>query len=161
MKVARNPQRFHTADRYAAFIMTKKRLTDLIEKDLINYPVWKHWTENDIELVSTSSDRQLTENSTEGHIVLTEFVLNNGNKLNGFCSPQDTSGLDYVQPVLFTPNGHVNLYQDTGWDNNSEQAALKQIGLTKNQVFPIKFQTKVKCDNEFYSGTKLDFNRNK
>ena len=141
--------------------MTKKRLTDLIEKDLTDHPVWKHWTENDIELVCTSSNKELNENSHDGHLVLTEFTFNNGTTATGFCSPQDTSGLDYVQPVLFTSNGQVNFYKDNDWDLKSEQIVLKQIGLTKDQVFPIKFQTKVKCDNEFYFGTLVDFNKDK
>jgi hypothetical protein len=81
--------------------------------------------------------------------------------MTGFCSPQETSELDYVQPVIFTRNGQVNLYQDNGWDNNAEQTALKQIGLTKDQFFPIKFQTKVKCDNQFYSWIVIDLNKDK
>lgn len=141
--------------------MTEKRLIDLNEKDLIDYPIWKHRMENDIEMVCKSSDKEITEGTTDGHIVLTEFILNNGTKLNGFCSPQDTSGLDYVQPVLFTQNGQVNLCRNNCWDNKAEQIALKQIGLTKHQVFPIMFKTKIKCHNEFYSGTLLDFNKDK
>lgn len=140
--------------------MTVKRLIELSEKDLTSNPVWKCWTQEGEEFVSATHDKSISENSTDGHIVLTEFVLHNRTRFTGFCSPQDPSGLDYIQPVLFTQNGQVNLYLDNGWDNKAEQAALTKIGLTKDNVFPIKFETKVKCDNKFYYGTILDFNKN-
>jgi hypothetical protein len=141
------------------YYMVEKQLIELTKADLAYSPVWKCWTDKGVEFVSATQCKSISGNSCDNHIVLTEFVLNNGAIFTGFCSPQDPSGLDYIQPVLFTQNGQVNLHQENAWDNRTEQTALSQIGLAKESVFPIKYQTKIKCDNKFYSGRMLDFNK--
>jgi hypothetical protein len=138
--------------------MSVKRLKELSENDLTSNPVWRVWEQDEEEFVSVSNDKCISENSNHVYIVLTEFILNNRTRFTGFCSPQDPSGLDYIQPVLFTQNGQVNIYMDNGWDNKAKQDALRKIELTKDHVFPIEFETKIKCENRFYFGKILDFN---
>lgn len=139
--------------------MNKKRLTDLVNTDLLHHHVWEHWLEDDIEYVAPTDKTEINEDSTKGHIVLTNFILNNGIKLTGFCSPQDTSGLDYIQPVMFTEKGQVELWKDSGWTMADKKTALKKIGLDLKDIFPIKYKALTKCDNKFYEGTLLDFNK--
>lgn len=140
-------------------IMTTKRIIDLTQKDLLDNNVWEHWSDSLIEYVRPSNNLSLSETSVNGHIVLTTFLLNNKTSLFGFCSPQDPSGLDYIQPVALTSNGQVHFYKETPWTLEEEKAALNAIGLQKSDIFPIQFQTKVNCDNKTYNGTILDFNK--
>jgi hypothetical protein len=93
--------------------METKRLIDLTQKDLLDNNVWEHWSDNLIEYVRPSNNLSLSETSVNGHIVLTTFLLNNKKSLFGFCSPQDPSGLDYIQPVVLTSNGQVHFYKET------------------------------------------------
>ena len=91
--------------------------------------------------------------------MLTKFKLANGTKLKGFCSPQDTSGLDYTQPVIFTENGQFRFWRDDDWTTPEQEKELKKIGLNWQEVFPVEFETMVMCDNEFYKGKIADFNK--
>ena len=140
--------------------MEKRRLTNLTKNDLLSNQVWEHWMVDNIEFVIPSDSKEIHENDNKGYIVLTVFNLNNGRELIGFCSPQDTSGLDYIQPIIFTDNGQVELWRDNDWNNDDKDRAFKKFGLTWKDIFPIRFKTKVKCDGEFYSGKIFDFNKN-
>ena len=56
--------------------------------------------------------------------------LANGDRYEGYCSPQDLSGLDYVQPVIFLKNISMNIYKE--WDQ------LKTVFNIEKSIFPIK-----------------------
>jgi hypothetical protein len=135
-----------------------KRLTDLTSSDLLSGQVWEHWTKDNVEYVKPTDKTEITEVSNIGHIVLTEFTLNNMTKYFGFCSPQDTSGLDYIQPVIFTDNGQVAFYKDNEWTEDEKDKALEKFRLNWQAVFPVDYVTKIKCDNKLHSGRILDFN---
>ena len=64
----------------------------------------------DLEFVSPADKEEVSENDIDGYIVLTQFILQDKTEHLGFCSPQDTSGLDYIQPVIITKNGHLPFY---------------------------------------------------
>jgi len=138
--------------------MTQKRLIDLTLSDLIKFNIWETWIENGIEYVRPSTDIEIFEDSNIGHIVLTDFTLQNKTKFIGFCSPQDPSGLDYLQPVILSDNGHVEFWKDNGWTLEDKQVIFNKLRITDKSLFPIRFETKVKCNNNYYSGTILDFN---
>ncbi|MEP6262496.1 MAG: hypothetical protein ABJ092_13025 [Gillisia sp.] len=141
--------------------MEMKQLINLKESDLLNRPVWEHWTEGNIEYVKPTYKKEIYESGTKGFIVLTSFTLKNGTSLNGFCSPQDSSGLDYIQPVIFSENEQVALWRDGGWTTADQNNELKKLGLAKEEIFPIVFRTMVKCEEEFYQNTIEDFNKKK
>jgi hypothetical protein len=141
--------------------MDKKRLDRLTKIDLINKPVWEHWYVGDLEYVKPSDLIELSETDIKGHIVITEFLLKCGEKLIGFCSPQDNSGIDYIQPVILTDKGQVNLYSDNEWTSSMKVQELKKIGLDWNEVFPIEYKARVKCDGNIYNGIIYDFNKGK
>ncbi len=141
--------------------MKTKRLKDLTQNDLLHRQVWEHWIENNIEFVRPYDKDEICANNDKGFIVLTTFNLNNGIELNGFCSPLDTSGLDYIQPVILTDNGQFEFWKDNDWSMQENEKELQKIGLNWQEIFPVVFMTMVKCENEFYQGRIVDFNRNK
>lgn len=63
--------------------MKKKRLTSLTKSDLVVRSVWEHWTEADVEHVSPSGETEINDLNNKGYIVLTDFTLNNGAKVDG------------------------------------------------------------------------------
>jgi hypothetical protein len=135
-----------------------KRLDSLIKFDLIKKPVWEHWYDQDIEYVKQSDLNELTETDNKGHIVLTGFLLNNGIQLIGFCSPQDTSGIDYIQQVIFSNKGQFNIYKDAGWTSEQKEEEMKKLDLDWKDIFPLVYKTQIRCDGAFYEGKILDFN---
>ncbi|MBI5914767.1 MAG: hypothetical protein HY842_05275 [Bacteroidetes bacterium] len=141
--------------------MTNKRLTALTQDDLLDKRVWEHWYEDNTEYVKQSDKEEIFEDSDIGHIVLTDFMLNNQTKHLGYCSPQDPSGIDYIQPTIFTDNGQVEFYNDIGWTSDNKRKALEKLRLDWQDVFPIVYKTRIKCDGEFYSGIIVDFNEGK
>lgn len=138
-----------------------KKLKDLEQNGLIEKPVWEHRYFLDEEYVRPSDKTELTEDTNLGYIVLTDFVLINGIKLIGFCSPLDTSGLDYIQPVIFTPDGQLIIFKENDWTNAEKLTELEKLNLTADQVFPITYVTRIPCDGSVYRGTILDFNQGK
>jgi hypothetical protein len=139
----------------------KKQLIDLTSSDLLDRNVWEHWTENNIEFVRPVDKSEISEESNIGYIVLTDFTLNNRTKYLGFCSPQDTSGLDYIQPVIFTDFGQVEFWRNNDWTEDDKKKVLEKLGLDSRDIFPIVYKTRKKCDNKLYSGTIADFNKSK
>jgi len=139
--------------------MKPKRLIDITEKDMFNKPVWEYWIENETELVRQTDRKEISEFSPNAYIVLTKFKLANGTELKGFCSPQDKSGLGYTQPIILTENGQFIFWKDDDWTMSEKDKELKKISLNWQEVFPVEFEAMVMCDNEFYKGKILDFNR--
>lgn len=135
-----------------------KKVLDLVSIDLLNKNVWRHWNENGVEYVEPSEAIEVYENSNEVFIVLTEFTLNNKVKYLGFRSPQDGSGLDYIQPVMFTNMGQVELWKDISWTVREKDEALRKIGYNVKDVFPINYKTMIKSDGKFLQGSIVNFN---
>jgi hypothetical protein len=139
--------------------MDKKLLKDITVSDLLDYSVWEFWIEDKIEYVKPDSKKEISEKDNVGYIVLTDFELSNKSKFIGFCSPQDTSGLDYIQPVLLTDKGQIVFYRDSEWTNDEKIKELQKIGHDTNDVFPVFYRTRIKCDGKFYNGILKDFNK--
>jgi hypothetical protein len=136
----------------------KKHLVDLTINDLLANPVWKHWYENGIEFIEPSTLKEISENDDSYYVVLTEFLANNGRKYFGFCSPQDLSGLDYIQPVIISELGQVDLYTESP-THKYETFVLSKLRINKSDLFPLRYITKVKCDNQYIENSLLDFNK--
>ena len=138
--------------------MEKMKIKNLSVSDLLKWPVWRYWTTGEMEFVQSETIQEITEISDNCYIVLTEFILNNKIKFIGFCSPQDFSGLDYIQPVILTKVGQVNLYKELAFDEDDKLKDITKLGYTFEEVFPIYFHVKISCDGEFRSGKVADFN---
>ncbi len=139
--------------------MAAKRLIELTISDLQSSPIWEHWYEGDIEFIRPTTMKEIAEDSNSGHIVLTDFIFNNGQEFIGFCASQDTSGLDYIQPVIIVENGQVEFWKDIDWTAEEKEEALNKLGLEWQEVFPIHYMTQVQCDGKYFSGTIIDFNK--
>lgn len=134
------------------------KLVDFREEELLENEVWKHFIVENVEFIQNSNKTEVYENSENSYIVLTEFNLNNGQKYIGYCSPQDASGIDYIQPVIFTKKGQFAFYKDGNWSEKDKKEAFSFLGLNFTEIFPVKYETKVLCDGKFLIGKILDFN---
>jgi hypothetical protein len=141
--------------------MSTKLLNYLAKSDLISQPVWEHWYEGEIEYAKPSILIELTEMNNKGHIVMTDFILRNGMKLIGFCSPQDASSIEYIQPVMLTDKGQISLFKDEGWTFSQKIKELQKLDLAWKNVFPLEYKTRIRCDGNYYEGIILDFNKGK
>jgi hypothetical protein len=145
--------------RVACYAMTdSKLLNSLTVEDLTRQPCWKFFMLDNIEFVLPVEKEGISETDSDNYIVLTEFFLNDKTKHFGFCSPQDTSGLDYIQPVIITSNGHLPLYFDTIKNLDLPELTNKIINKEIDKVFPLTFITRIKCDKEYYEGKLDNFN---
>ena len=136
----------------------RSNLQHISQSDIIKHPVWRHWYDDGMEYVEAQNKSAVSESSTSSYIVLTEFKLNNKTTLTGFCSPQDFSGLDYIQPVILIGDYHLPLFREGEWSDQEQLDALKKLGVTKGEAFPIIYRSKVSCDGIFKGGTLTDFN---
>lgn len=143
---------------YKTIKMVKKRLLDLSKADLLENQVWEYWMADNIEYVRASDKTEVNEGTNSTHIVLTDFFFNNKTKHVGFCSPHDSGGLDYIQPVVFFDKGQVEFYKESDWTENEKNKALLKLGLNWEDVFPVLYQSRVKCDRKILSGVLKNFN---
>lgn len=126
--------------------------------DLLENQIWEYWMENKIEYVGASNKTEVTDGNNITHIVVTDFIFNNKTKHIGFCSPQGEGGLDNIQPVVFYGKGQVEFYRENDWSENEKNKALAKLGFSFNDVFPVVYTTRVKCDRKLFSSTLVDFN---
>jgi hypothetical protein len=143
---------------YKSIEMVKKRLLDLLKADLLENQVWEYWMADNIEYVRASDKTEVNENSNITHIVLTDFFFNNKTKHVGFCSPHDSGELDYIQPVVFFDKGQVEFYKESDWTETEKNKALLKLGLNWNDVFPVLYKSRVKCDRKILAGVLKNFN---
>lgn len=136
-----------------------KLLKDLTKDDILKFKIWEHWIENRLEYVKPTKRIQISESENKGFIVQTDFELKNNSKFSGFSSPMDTSGLDYIQPVIITERGQVLFWKDEGWKNDEKEIELSKLGLKQSEVFPISYKSLIPIDGIFYKGVIEDFNK--
>lgn len=141
--------------------MDRKRLTELTIDDLLENEVWEYWMADNIEYVRASDKTVITEDSNTAYIVATDFVFKNRSKHIGFCSPQDTGDLDRIQPVIISGNGQIEFYKENDWSEDDANKVFTSLGLERQNVFPIVYTTRIKCNRELFTGTLTDFNENK
>ena len=143
---------------YKVLKMNRKRLSDLSTADLLENQIWEYWMENNTEFVKASNKTEVTDGKNVTHIVVTDFIFNNKSKHLGFCSPQGDGGLDNIQPVVFIGKGQVEFYKENDWTESEKNKALFKLGLNFNDVFPVIYHTRIKCDRKIFSGTLTNFN---
>lgn len=138
--------------------MNRKRLCDLSAADLLENPVWEYGMDANIEYVSASDKTEIADDSNIIHIVVTDFIFNNKSKHIGFCSPPGPTGLDNIQPVVFSAKGQVEFYKETDWTEDEKNKALRKLGHDWNDIFPVVYTTRIKCGRKLHNGTILNFN---
>jgi len=138
--------------------MNRKRIIDLTTEDLLENQVWEYWMADNIEYVRASDKTEISEDSNVAFIVLTDFIFKNKTKHIGFCSPQETGSLDRIQPVILTKKGQVELYKESEWSESEKNKALSKLGFEEQDIFPIVYTTKVKCNWKLFTSSLTDFN---
>jgi hypothetical protein len=134
-----------------------KPLRDLTIDDLHMTPVWQSLGGADEEaLVVPTRRTTLSESDQDTFLAVTEFVLGNGQRHLGFCSPTDDSGLDYVQPVIVTTKGQVTLWFHEPPSQGLLADQWSRLGVPETDVFPIKYECPVPVDGRTVKGTIPD-----
>ena len=124
-----------------------KRLSELTPEDLIASKVWKFWRDaQSIEQVEAYPTEVLSEDDQQDYVAATHFTFANGESCLGFCSPQDDSGLDYMQPVLFKNGVAVELFSEEDRSLPGLVSRLGVAGLSIEQVFPLHLECLVRVD---------------
>ncbi len=132
-----------------------KRLDELTVQDLHDHPVWRYRspTSDDADAqVDTADGATVSENDSTVFLVATQFFLADGSEHVGFCSPQDLSGLDYIQPVIVTPRGQIRLWSEKPPSNHERNAWYSHFGKARAAVFPISFVCAVPVDGQTVRG---------
>ncbi len=130
-----------------------KKLRDLAPADLQRCPVWRYEGETDeVATVHASARKELSEDERDVFIAETQFVLANGAQHIGYCSPTDDSGLDYLQPVIVTPEGHVYFWFDEPPTREFLRAQWNLLGAPHEEIFPVHFRCMVPVNGKYVTG---------
>lgn len=130
-----------------------KRLVELIPADLENVAVWRYDGETDETAVVHATDRhELAGNTQEVFIARTQFALANGVQFIGFCCPVDDSALDYLQPVIVTPEGPVYFWFDEPPSREFLHRQWRKLGVPPDDIFPVHFRCTVPIDGRMVWG---------
>jgi hypothetical protein len=134
-----------------------KPLADLSLDNLQSCPVWRHELRGKTEFVEPAPD--VLELADDGglYVVLTRFVLADCTICWGFCSPCDRSGVDYTQPTIITPSGHVPFYYNGNPGSRVLEASLRLLAKSHHEVFPVSFEAQVATEGQRYSGVLREF----
>jgi hypothetical protein len=128
-----------------------KPVGKLTVADLLETPVWEWRTESDEEFVRPTDLRELHEYQDGPiHIALTTFTLGNGQLRHGYCSPADSSGVDYTQPHIITPSGRVPLWQEAPTPREEHDRYSRWLEVNSSEMLPIKVESRVPVDGSFY-----------
>lgn len=129
------------------------KLNQLTHDDVTRCLVWEVRGASDaVAEVQPAPDAILTEIDRGVFIATTDFLLADGYAAIGFCSPTDSSGLDYIQPVIFIGNAQIPLWAEPSPSVAEVEATWLAHGKALREVFPIMFACRVAVDGEFRSG---------
>jgi hypothetical protein len=130
-----------------------KRLADLNVEDLVASPVWRYEGGDGSEAAVVPSKRKsLSQTDDEIFLAATEFELFDSSRHFGFCFPADDSSIDYLQPVILTPSGHVSFWFDGPAAGDVLSSQWKALGKEPPEIFPVSFRSLVPVDGHTVSG---------
>lgn len=132
-----------------------KPFAKLTPGDLRTSPVWRYQSKDGDTLATVEADDRshLSESGAEVFVASTTFRLADGSEFQGLCSPADPSGLDYLQPVILTEEGHVRLWSEETAGLSNAAAICQSLGRSSSEVFPLSFNCHVPVDESLVSGT--------
>ena len=130
--------------------MKWKPINQLTLDDLRRFPIWEHRYDDGREFVRETTLQEITDEPDRGYIAYTEFIFPDGTRANGYSSPQDPSGLDYIQPTIIMAHGHWNIY-----------SGINKPNRTNSALFPLKYKCLVKSGGLIYEDTLNEDPNNK
>jgi hypothetical protein len=130
-----------------------KLLSHLSAGDLQAHAIWVlNESEGDVGLVRPAT-RECAENSNEVYLVRSRFILCDRTEQLGYCSPQDSSGMDYVQPVIIVSGKHLRFWCEDPAEASAESAEIcRVLDRPLARIFPISFVTDAPCDGTYLKG---------
>jgi hypothetical protein len=128
-----------------------KRLWDLTNDDLARAPIWLYKGQSD-ESAFVSPVEAFEYPESEAYIARTRFLLADGSECWGYCSPTEDSGLDYIQPVIIAPAGHIRFWYDEAPSEPEPGRACRLLGKQPEQVFPARFECVVPFEGRYVAG---------
>ena len=130
-----------------------KRLVELTAEELRAAPVWRYESGTGAEaLVEPAARDSLSQDDDEIFLAATDFTLADASRHFGFCFPADDSGIDYLQPVIVTPAGHVIFWFDGRPPPEALAAQWNALGTDPGRVFPVSFRCLVPVDGRTVTG---------
>ena len=130
-----------------------KRLADLTIEDLTAAPVWRYEGGSGAEAVVAAEQRDaLSQMDDEVFLAATDFLLPDSSRHLGFCFPVDDGGVDYLQPVIVTPSGHVRFWFDGPAAREVLAAQWSALGKRDEEIFPVRFRCRVPVDGRKVAG---------
>ncbi len=130
-----------------------KRLVELSVEDLVASPVWRYEGGSGAKATVVPSKREsLSQSDDEIFLAATEFELFDSSRHFGFCFPADDSGIDYLQPVILGPSGHVSFWFDGPALPEVLSSQWRTLGKQPPDIFPVTFRCLVPVDGRTVSG---------
>ena len=123
--------------------------------DLEEHVVWRYHAgvSGDVDAHVEPTDKSsLAEYDDDVFIAATRFVLADGSEWSGYCSPQESSGLDYVIPVVLTESGPNPLWFEVAPSREAESEWWRRFGRSRDAVFPISWECLVPVDGAVVKG---------
>jgi len=128
-------------------------LNQLTLEQLKQKPIWLYESEyinsEFVENIYSTDLSEITEETgiqTKPYIVYSIFTDAQGNNYEGYCSPEDPSGLDYIQPVIIFKNRHLSFYPDRPLSTSERKLFLNEFNTSEFNFFPIRCIPQVKVD---------------
>jgi hypothetical protein len=130
-----------------------KRLAELSVEGLVASPVWRYEGGSGADATIAPSKRvSLSQTDDEIFLAATEFELFDSSRHFGFCFPADDTGIDYLQPVILSPSGHVSFWFDGPAAPEVLSSQWKALGKEPREIFPVAFRCLVPVDGRTVSG---------
>lgn len=132
-----------------------KLLADLTAADLTAAPVWRYESGSGAETIVVAEEQDsLSRSDEEIFLAATEFLLPDSSRWFGFCFPADEAGLEYLQPVIVTPAGHVRFWFEGAVAPEFLSSQWNILGARDGdeEVFPVRFRCLVPVDGQVVTG---------
>ena len=129
-----------------------KPIADLVKADLIASPVWE-WRDDNGLVEVRPAPVELAESSGVDpiYIAATRYIAADGSEFFGYCSPTESSGLDYTQPVALTKAGPLPLWAENGLNSVQVEALGAALEIGSSGLFPINLDCLVPVEGVYYN----------
>lgn len=129
-------------------MIIKKKNSELTISDFQNYPIWT-WDDDDDDLVVPVIDKnKIIEN--DAIFVKALFVFNNGMNFGGILSLRVSDSEVYLIELQISKNSLICIPFQPLLANQKKQnieILSQKMSLTKEEIFPISFETSIKLEN--------------